>query len=72
MGLGSAAAVGFPAREAAFVSTVISRGAQQVTHGNVPRCHGISHAEPGQVALDRNIERDLARLNQLHHRQNGK
>jgi hypothetical protein len=42
---------------------------QQVAHGHLGRCLGVRDAEPGQVALNRGIQVDLAGFGELHHRQ---
>ena len=42
------------------------------THGDLGRGLWIGQAEPGDVALDRSVELDLAGLHQLHNRQGGK
>jgi hypothetical protein len=41
---------------------------EQLVHGNLSRGFHVRHMPPGQVALDRSIQIDLARLSQLHDR----
>ena len=42
---------------------------QQVAHGDQGTCVRVRHPEPGEIALDRGVERELAPFHQLHHRQ---
>ncbi len=42
-----------------------------MTHSDLGGCLGVGHAKPGQVALDRGVQLDLAGFDQLHHRQGG-
>jgi hypothetical protein len=44
---------------------------KQVPHGDAGRGDRVGQAEPGQVALHRRVQVDLARLDQLHDRQGG-